>query len=129
VAACGAGETPIGMLLMGVRETDENGEQLKFNPVKAAEMGVVISGQAVPYVSRGIFHYSGSILASQTPVAQTKLYAGASGQLTTGVTLGALVGYVTASGQAVSGVTSPVVATCLGGKDDNNCVVIRLNIN
>ena len=42
VAATTAGESAVGLLLMDVRETDENGEALKFNPRKAAEMGCVI---------------------------------------------------------------------------------------
>jgi hypothetical protein len=122
VAACGAGEAALGFLLMDVRETDENGEQLKFNPRKAAEMDCVTSGQAVPVVTKGEFHYSGVLLASQTPAAHTKLYAGPSGELTTGQVWGAL-----GSG-TISGVTSPQVGYCLGGKDTNGCVMIRLNV-
>ena len=51
----GSGETHLGMLLYGVQETDENGEKLLYNPHKAAEMQVTISGQAVPVVTDGIF--------------------------------------------------------------------------
>lgn len=129
IAACGEGDSALGFLLLDVRETDENGEQLKFNPVKAAEMDCVLSGQAVPVVSKGTFHYSGVLLASQTPVVHTKLYAGPSGELTTGVTLGLLAGYTeVGNGSGVSGVTSPSVGFCLGGKDTNGCVMVRLNI-
>jgi hypothetical protein len=49
----------LGMLLKDVRSVDENGYPLKFEPRKAAEMDVVISGQAAPIVKRGIFLYSG----------------------------------------------------------------------
>lgn len=91
-------------------------------------MDCVLSGQAVPVVTKGTFHYSGALLASQTPAAMTKLYAGVSGELTTGVVIGALDGYTTFSGTEVSGVTSPSVGFCLGGKDTNGCVMIRLNI-
>jgi len=129
VATAGAGETPIGMMLMDVRETDENGEQLKFNPQKAAEMGVVLSGQAVPIVTRGIFLYSGTLLASQTPVAQSALYCGPSGELTTGYVRG-IIATTTPSGTAtgVSGITSPQVGFALGTKDSKNCVLIKLDI-
>ena len=46
---------PLGMLLHDVRTLDENGEDLRYNPRKADEMQVVVPGQAVPIVTRGIF--------------------------------------------------------------------------
>ena len=42
------------MLLNDVRETDENGEKLIYNPRKAAELSAVVSGQTVPVLKRGI---------------------------------------------------------------------------
>lgn len=59
VTPAGTGESPVGMLLYAVKEQDENGLLLKFNPRKAAEMQVVLSGQTVPIVTRGIFLVSG----------------------------------------------------------------------
>jgi len=53
---------PLGMALWDCKETDENGEKLIFNPRKAAEMQVVISGQAVPVATKGIFVYSGVLV-------------------------------------------------------------------
>ena len=45
----------LGLLLYDVRETDENGERLIFNPRKMAEMGVVMPIiHAVPILTRGI---------------------------------------------------------------------------
>ena len=35
VGVAGAGDTPLGMLLYDVKETDENGEKLIFHPRKA----------------------------------------------------------------------------------------------
>lgn len=129
IAACGAGEAALGIMLMDVRETDENGELLKFNPRKAFEMDVQLSGQTVPVATRGTFHYSGTLLASQTPAAMTKLYAGPSGELTTGVVVGLLTSATAVGdGSGVSGITSPCVGFCLGGKDTNGCVVIRLDV-
>lgn len=109
VATAGAGDAPLGMTLYDIKETDENGEKLIFNPRKAAEMQVVLSGQTVPIATRGIFLYSGATLASQTPAVNTKLYCGANGELTTG---------------AASNVK---VAVALGGKDANNHVLIYLD--
>lgn len=54
-AAAGAVKGAIvGLLLKDVRQTDENGEQLKFNPRKAAEMDVIVAGQACPVLTDGI---------------------------------------------------------------------------
>jgi len=75
-----AGDNPLGMTLFDVRETDENGEQLKYRPRKAAEMEAVISGQAVPIVTRGIFQYSGG--ATGTIAAGDPAYAGPNGLIT-----------------------------------------------
>lgn len=49
----------IGILLYDVRELDENGEKLSYNPRKAAEMNVVVSGQAVPVLTKGTLLYEG----------------------------------------------------------------------
>lgn len=48
----------LGLTLMTVRNFDENNENLAFNPRKAAEMGVVLLGQAVPVVTKGLFAMS-----------------------------------------------------------------------
>jgi len=61
-AASGASKGAIvGMLLKDVRTFDENGERLIFNPRKAAEMDVIISGQAVPVLTKGIVLVGGIV--------------------------------------------------------------------
>jgi hypothetical protein len=45
---------PLGLTLMDVREFDENGEKLIFNPRKAAEINAVVKGQPVPILTRGL---------------------------------------------------------------------------
>ena len=62
VATTGDGTEALGMTLFDVREKDENGELLKFNPRKAAEMQVVLAGQTVPIVTRGLFIYESTSL-------------------------------------------------------------------
>jgi len=44
----------VGLLLKDVRSVDENGEKLLFKPRKAAEMDVIISGQAAPILTKGV---------------------------------------------------------------------------
>jgi len=71
---------PLGMLLHDVRTLDENGEDLRYNPRKADEMQVVVPGQAVPIVTRGIFllHDSAGDIVN-TVVAGEKIGANDSG--------------------------------------------------
>ena len=110
VAVAGSGSSLLGMTLYDVKETDENGEKFVFNPRKAAENDVVISGQAVPILTRGIVLYSGSQLATDDPSAGATLYSDANGCLTT-----------TNGGGSAVGVA-------LGGKDADNCVLVRVNL-
>ena len=70
----------LGLTLLDVRELDENGEKLIFNPRKAAEMNVVISGQAVPVLTRGIVLYSGTAIANAT-AGQVAVVSGTAGEL------------------------------------------------
>jgi len=53
-SAAKAGEV-IGVTLKQTLEADENEEKLLYNPVKRDELQAVLSGQAVPIASRGIF--------------------------------------------------------------------------
>ena len=56
--AATAGEPVLGMTLNQTLSTDENGERLLYNPVKRAELQAVLTGQAVPVATRGIFTLS-----------------------------------------------------------------------
>ncbi len=91
--ANGGDETPLGILLYDVREFDENGERLKFNPQKAAELNAAISGQAVPIATRGIFLFAtGAFTAAGSVGAGSKLYASGDGKLTSTAAENAQVG-------------------------------------
>ena len=59
-----SGEQPIGITLWDVAEVDENGEKLLYHPRKAAEMQAVVSGQAVPVLTKGIVLYSGLLTSA-----------------------------------------------------------------
>ncbi len=108
VDLCGATDMPLGMLLHDVRSTDENGELLKFNPRKAAEMEAVIEGQAVPIVTKGIFLMKD--IAGSAPTVGAKIYAAASGEITT------------TAGSSVE------IGICLGA-EANDQTLILLDIN
>ena len=60
--AATAGEPVLGMTLNQTLATDENGERLLYNPVKRAELQAVLTGQAVPVATRGIFTLSDSAI-------------------------------------------------------------------
>lgn len=112
VVACDAsGDAAIGMLLYDTREFDENGEKLIFNPDKAAQMQVSVSGQPTPIVTRGWFVYSG---VQGSPIAGQPAYLHTDGGLV-----------AVAAGLTV---TATRVGTFLGPKDANGFVYFKLNL-
>lgn len=111
ITAAASGDQALGILLMDVKETDENGEKLLYKPGKAAEMGVVVSGQTVPVLSRGVILYSGATLAAESPTAGAVLYGADNGEIT-----------------SVSGGTKVAIGQALGVKDSNNYVLIKLEL-
>tara|TARA_B100000963_G_scaffold67137_2_gene55237 strand:+ start:19984 stop:20613 length:630 start_codon:yes stop_codon:yes gene_type:complete len=51
----GAGVKALGIMLRDVRNKDENGENLLYYPQKKEELQAVVSGEAVPVATRGLF--------------------------------------------------------------------------
>ena len=113
VAAAPSGTAPamvLGMTLKDVRSVDENGYPLKFEPRKAAERDVVISGEAVPVVKRGVFLYSGVV---GTPAFGSGLAISDAGD-------GSL--------KTVAPGSANAVAKALGPKDSNGFVLIDIKL-
>ena len=80
----GADEAALGITLYDVREYDENGEALKFNPRKAAELQACLTGQAVPVATRGLFLMATGAFAGANSVAiNMDVFATGNGQITT----------------------------------------------
>ena len=111
--SAGTKDVPLGMLLYDVREDDENGEKLIFNPRKAAENDYVISGQAVPILTRGIVLYSGATLAADTVNPGDTVYAAAAGEL---------------AKDADHVADAPAVGKALGMKDANNHILLKIEL-
>ncbi len=109
VTAAVSGDTPIGLLLWDVKETDENGENLKFNPRKAAELQIALSGQAVPILTKGVVLYSG--------VSGTSITAGSTAYMAGDSTV--------VNSAAFGGAT---IGKFLGTKDTNGCVLLRVDL-
>jgi hypothetical protein len=113
VAAAPSGTAPamvLGMTLKDVKSVDENGYPLKFEPRKAAERDVVISGEAVPVVKRGVFLYSGVV---GTPAFGSGLAISDAGD-------GSL--------KTVAPGSANAVAKALGPKDSNGFVLIDIKL-
>jgi hypothetical protein len=114
VQATDVGDTAIGMTLVAMRDEDENGEKLLYNPRKAAEMGVVIPGQAIPLATKGLFIIKSDNAAGWTNVTITAgatLYAGPSGEVTNS-----------------SGSSAKAIGVALGGKDANGYALVKLDL-
>jgi hypothetical protein len=100
----------VGLLLNDVRETDENGEKLIYNPRKAAELSAVVSGQTVPVLKRGV------ILAYATgATAGNSAFINANGELETNATI-------------YGGSGGAKVGTYLGSADDDGYALLNLDL-
>lgn len=100
----------IGLLLNDVRETDENGEKLIYNPRKAAELSAVVSGQTVPILKRGV------ILAYATgATAGNSAFINANGELESNSTI-------------YGGSGGAKVGIYLGSADDDGYALLNLDL-
>jgi len=80
----GADEAALGITLYDVREFDENGEKLAFNPRKQAELQASLTGQAVPIATRGLFLMAtGAWDTSPGVVFNQDVFATGDGKITT----------------------------------------------
>ena len=108
----GADEAALGITLADVREYDENGEALKFNPRKAAELQACLTGQAVPVATRGLFLMATGAWAGANQVAiNMDVFATGSGQITT-------------KGQKA---VNNRIGRTLGGPDSDGSVLVKFD--
>lgn len=77
-----SGDSLLGITLYQTAKTDENGEKLLYNPVKATELNTVLPGQAVPVATRGVFTLTaGGYSGALTVGGGVQLSAAESGKL------------------------------------------------
>lgn len=113
--AATAGEPVLGITLNQTLQQDENGEKLLYNPVKRQELQAVLTGQASPVATRGIFTLADTAIdwvdANMAPNSHLAISANA-GKVT-GIAASAvspltgnysIVGRVLATGQRVSSI-------------------------
>ena len=110
IGIAASGDSILGLTLMDVRELDENGEKLVFNPRKAAEMGVVVSGQAVPVLTKGLVTYSG---ASNVAIGYVAYVSGTAGEL---------------AGAATLPTNATKVGKFLSNNDANNTALLKIEL-
>ncbi len=98
-----AGEV-VGVTLKQTIEADENGEKLLYNPVKKDELQAVLSGQAVPVASRGIFTLTsdaidnaGGVMDTHPTPGQACVISPATAGKVSGIAFDSLVGDYNAS--------------------------------
>ena len=60
IAVADTGDAVLGMTLNQTAKADENGEKLLYYPQKALENQAVLSGQAVPVLTRGLIALNGA---------------------------------------------------------------------
>ena len=113
VAPCTAsGDIAIGVTLFDVREVDENNVPLLFNKAKQAQLQAVLSGEAVPFATRGLFLWSGLGVATLTP--GQPVYLGANSAVT-GVPAGITP-------------TATKIGQCFGVDYTNNWALLKLHL-
>ena len=116
LSLAGTGDHAIGISLYDVKETDENGLPLRFNPRKAYELEAVISGQTLPVAVKGRFLYSG---ITGTVVPGQRLYQGVNGLIEANIN----------SAQGAGGLPPAVgVGYALGTKDAQGLCFVQLNL-
>jgi len=120
VAATAATDTglALGFLLYDVRETDENGNKLLFDPAKAKLLQCVMSGQSVPVVTDGEVIFNKRAFANDVIPTVGQVLILATGGCVTGVSYAAstadvragIVGKVLATGTRTSGADTDAFA-------------------
>ena len=106
VDAAASGDAAIGILLRDVRDTDENGEKLRFYPQKKEELQCVLSGESVPVATKGTFTLmEGAFSGALLPAPNKELGIRADGKLAEAVTADTVVGKVLATGSRAAGDT------------------------
>lgn len=116
IKAAASTDSAIGITLCETVNKDENGQKLIYNKDKWKDLGVVVSGQATPVVTRGIFEFSYRAFGvgtdkSYVPPVGSRLVQSATAGLMTGMTEAAWRTVVTGSGTAFLPSLGKVIAT------------------
>tara|TARA_R100000008_G_scaffold86744_1_gene81288 strand:- start:2325 stop:2987 length:663 start_codon:yes stop_codon:yes gene_type:complete len=110
VVAATTGSPVLGVTLNQTLKNDENGEKLLYNPVKKDELQAVLSGQAVPVATKGLFTFDETAYEKDSNFVPGNIAAiSANDGKLTGVTresladvVGTLVGHIIGTGNRTS---------------------------
>ncbi len=120
VEPCASGSQPLGLTIWDVAEVVENCEKLIYHPRKAAEMQAVVSGQAVPVLTKGIVLYSGNLTSggADSVSAGAKVYADMlrQGDLSSSST------------ESTGGASQIQVGTALGATDADGFILLKIDL-
>ena len=106
IDAADSGDAALGILVRDVRETDENGEKLRFYPQKKEELQCVLSGESVPVATKGVFTFlEGAFSGSLVPAPNTELGVRDDGAFAEAVADDTVIGKVLATGTRAAGDT------------------------
>lgn len=106
VDAADSGDAALGILVRDIRDTDENGEKLRFYPQKKEELQCVLSGESVPVATKGVFTFmEGAFSGSLVPAPMTELGVRDDGALAEAVAADTVIGKVLATGTRAAGDT------------------------
>ena len=106
VDAGASGAAALGITLRDVRDTDENGEKLRFYPQKKEELQCVLSGESVPVATKGTFTLlEGAFAGGVIPAPMTELASWGAGDLGEAAATDVVVGKVLATGTRADGDT------------------------
>lgn len=105
--AATAGAPVLGITLNQTLQYDENNEKLLYNPQKRAELQAVLSGQAVPVATKGLFMLADSAIDWDSNIAVgNRLVISANAGKVSGIALGTtgkiVVGQIYATGTRTS---------------------------
>jgi hypothetical protein len=106
IDAADSGDAALGIIVRDVRDTDENGEKLRFYPQKKEELQCVLSGESVPVATKGVFTFTEEAFSdSLVPAPMTELGVRDDGALAEAVDADTVVGKVLATGTRAAGDT------------------------
>lgn len=104
VGVAGSGEAAIGITLFETAMYDENGEKLLYYRQKALENQIVMSGQAVPILTKGTVMLDDSAFLTTIPAPMTNLTVAAGGKF---MAVPAVVTtYATGADNAITGISA-----------------------
>ena len=111
VVAATTGSAVLGVTLNQTLKNDENGEKLLYNPVKKDELQAVLSGQAVPVATKGLFTFDETAYEKDTNFVPGNIAAisandgkltGVTSERIEGTFKGTLVGQIIGTGNRTS---------------------------